>query len=329
MRAGFGWKPGVVGAVRLDADTKDVAGCTFRTGKPLIVDDVYHSPDFRYPEVLREHGIISVLNVPVPVEGSILGVLEVDSDEARRFTDDDVNFLQGFAQFLGAAIEHRRLAAIQAGHAVQSQVIAAEREVLFRELHHRVANQFQVIMGLLEVESRKPHGPAACTAFERATDRVASLALAHEQLSAGKINDDVDLAGYLHSLCNSIPLPETIRLRRSVGDAIVPSRVAVRVGLIVNELITNSIKHAFGPNGGSVTVAFRPDHGRREAVLTVSDDGRGMQEARRGSAGLRLLDELVRQIGGRWGANEVEPSGTIVRVEFGLAQSPHAGGEPP
>ena len=81
------------------------------------------------------------------------------------------------------------------------------------------------------------------------------------------------------------------------------------------------------PPGGTVSVTFRPDHAQQHAVLTICDDGPGVQEARKGGAGLRLLGELVRQIDGHWQRHEAEPSGTVVRVEFPLAQPLDAGGE--
>src|SRR6185312_6057980 len=140
IRAGIGWDDGVVGHASLPADIASPPGRAFHTCTPVYIDDLPGSEEYRYSDLLRAHGIVSLINVPIAVEGSVWGVLEVDSDEARRFYQEDEDFLAGLARVLGRAIElKRRVAADMAAH-LERRILLHEREVLFRELQHRVAN---------------------------------------------------------------------------------------------------------------------------------------------------------------------------------------------
>src|SRR3954462_13978021 len=85
IEAGVGWNPGVVGNVSFGADRHSSPGRSLQTGAPVVCEDIRHDPEFRYADVLREHNIISVLNVPVFVDGKHWGVLEVDATEKTAF----------------------------------------------------------------------------------------------------------------------------------------------------------------------------------------------------------------------------------------------------
>src|SRR5215217_3329146 len=134
IEAGVGWKPGVVGTVTLGIDRASPPGHSIQTAAPVIIEDLPNDPDYRYSAVLQAHGIISVLNVPVMIDGKTWGVLEVDAAEPRTFDDGDVGFLTTIANMLGMAL--RRCEADQkaltaaAKHARE----LAQADVLLREL---------------------------------------------------------------------------------------------------------------------------------------------------------------------------------------------------
>jgi GAF domain-containing protein len=89
--AGIGWKPGVVGELALPADAASPPGRSIQTAAPVIIEDLADQNEFRVSPVLREHGIVSLLNVPVMIDGRSWGVLEIDGEEPRIFDDDDVS----------------------------------------------------------------------------------------------------------------------------------------------------------------------------------------------------------------------------------------------
>src|SRR4029453_9001800 len=104
VRSGVGWKPGVVGHARVGNDLQSPAGYAFRTGEPVLSNDLDSEPRFRTPKLLAEHGIRSAINVLVRADGDAFGVLEVDSTNRGEFANFDIAFLQTLANTLGVAI---------------------------------------------------------------------------------------------------------------------------------------------------------------------------------------------------------------------------------
>jgi PAS domain S-box-containing protein len=179
-------------------------------------------------------------------------------------------------------------------------------EVLLKEIHHRVKNNLQVISSLLKLHAEQISDPLGRAAFLDAQDRVRAIALLHERLHQSKTPGDVDVADYAESL---IPTLLRAYARRPVGtrvetNAIVlPVDVAVPFGLILNELVTNAVKHAFdddavtSPRIDIVLEADGPDF-----VLTVRDNGRGfpagLDVATSTRLGMHIVRTLTRQLGG-------------------------------
>jgi len=105
VRAGINWHPGVVGSATLPSGLRSPPGNAFRTGQPVQVADLPAQSDFEHSALLREHGVVSLLNVPVRTERAIWGVLEVDGIVPGSFSQEQVHFLQSLANVLGAAIQ--------------------------------------------------------------------------------------------------------------------------------------------------------------------------------------------------------------------------------
>ncbi|WP_232798403.1 sensor histidine kinase [Salinibacter altiplanensis] len=176
-----------------------------------------------------------------------------------------------------------------------------EKEVLLHEIHHRVKNNLQVISSLLNAQARDVESPAIEDRFTETQDRIRSMASIHEQLyqsdDLARIEFDAYLEGLLDDLFRS---HRTAHIDRTLAADTQPLSVdqAIPSGLIVNELVTNALEHAF-PEGrsGTVAVTFRADEGT--ARLTVADDGRGADGLdENGRLGLRLVHGLTRQLRG-------------------------------
>jgi signal transduction histidine kinase/CheY-like chemotaxis protein len=108
VRAGVGWHSGVVGHVTIEAEMSSPAGYALHTGKPVLSNHLSAEDRFQTPELLVEHGVRRALNVILLGDGHPYGVLEVDSEMAGAFTDNDIDFLQAVANLLGLALERRR-----------------------------------------------------------------------------------------------------------------------------------------------------------------------------------------------------------------------------
>jgi two-component sensor histidine kinase len=321
--AGVGWKPGVVGALALPIDETSPPGRCLQTAMPVMVEDMPGSTEFRLSALLREHGIVSLLNVPVRVDGNVWGVLEVDAGTPRVFDEGDVSFLTTFANILGMALQRMEAERSLLDSLAQSAQAEARGEVLLKELQHRVKNNFQVIISFLSLQ-RRHADPQNQARFTSVMDRVHAIALAHDQLTFENDAGHVEFGDYLRALCANIdPHLDGIAIEVEAGRVTLPIDRAVPAGLIVNELVTNSIKYAFDETGGVIRVAFHVEADIGEACLAVEDNGRGMVSPkpgngkREGGLGMTLVDAFAGQLDGR-----VEPlaleRGTGTRVCFPL-----------
>ena len=184
----------------------------------------------------------------------------------------------------------------------------AEKEALLKEIHHRVKNNLQVVSSLLYLQEANLSDPESIGVLQQSQNRIKSMALIHEQLYGTADLARIDFGRYVNELATNLMDahgvdPARIRLTVRADAVALPVDLAVPCGLIINELVSNAFKHAFGPDaGGKVEIAVRsPDSGR--LTIVVADDGVGFsrQEAESDatSLGLRLTETLIAQLGGR------------------------------
>jgi PAS domain S-box-containing protein len=180
-----------------------------------------------------------------------------------------------------------------------------EKEVLLKEVHHRVKNNLQIISSLLALQARGNGDPEVRRMFEESQGRIRSMALIHEQLYQSGELSRVDFLEYVRRLCSYLiecsgDQDGRVSLRLDVAAVPLPLNLAIPCGMILNELVSNALKHAF-PAGrrGTVSIGFESRGG--DYRLSVSDDGVGTAAAeppKPGSLGLKVVDALVKQIGG-------------------------------
>ncbi len=155
-----------------------------------------------------------------------------------------------------------------------------EKDTLLRELQHRVKNNLQMITALIRLESRNLPDEATGERFDRLAGRINSLALLYQSLSEEGAGESVDLGVYLSQIASAVMQAhavEGIRLDLQVDTWPVSINVAMPTGLVVNELLTNSLKHAFtGRDGGTITLHSLVDE--KGCRVTVADDGVGLAE---------------------------------------------------
>jgi len=199
----------------------------------------------------------------------------------------------------------------------------AEKDVLLKEVHHRVKNNLQIIASLLRMQAQNFPNPELSAALRDSQNRVESMALIHEQLYESGDLREVDVAHNASMLISHLlhsfgvdPARVTGRVQMeplplSVGQAI-------PVGLILNELVSNALKHAFPEaRQGAIVVEGRAD--RDEVHLSVRDDGIGLPanldiEKTEGSLGLRIVSILVRQLKGS--LHVARSNGSVFRIRF-------------
>jgi len=213
--------------------------------------------------------------------------------------------------------ERDALAATVEGHLQRLQ----KSEVLLRDVHHRVKNNLQVIASLLGLQAEYIDDPKALEAFAESQSRVRAMALAHERIYQSSDLARVDLAAYVRDLAErllvALGVDAGVALEVDVEPVTLPMDSAIPCGLLISELISNSIKHAF-PEGraGTISVGLRRDDD--QIILTVADDGiglpAGLDYRQTESLGLQLVTILAQQLDA---AVDVDTSsGTRFRIAF-------------
>lgn len=181
-----------------------------------------------------------------------------------------------------------------------------EKEVLLKEIHHRVKNNMQVITSLLSLQSKTIGDVNALTVFEDSQNRVKSMALIHETLYQSKDLSRINFAEYLQKLVAHVSRsyrirPNAIKINLHVNDVSLPIDTAVPCGLIINELASNALKYAFPADAkGEVNITFARADDRYS--LCVSDTGVGLPpdfDPEQGkSLGMKLVRMLTTQLSG-------------------------------
>jgi signal transduction histidine kinase len=197
--------------------------------------------------------------------------------------------------------------------------VLAQRETLLRELHHRVKNNLEVIDSLLQLQAGALPDPRLRAALAETSTRVHAIAEIHRLLHGAGDFARVDMKAYAEALSASLiaifaVAPERVRVSVDAQPVRLDLLRAVPAGLILNELFSNALKHAFpGDRGGAISVGLAVEAGRVE--LAVRDDGVGLPEPLpSGTLGLKLVRVLVEQLGGTVVLESA--AGTTVRVRF-------------
>ena len=317
VRAGVGWGPGVVGKATIGADYESPGGFALRTGKPVISNHLGGEDRFRTPELLLEHGIHRAINVILQGDQEPFGVLEVDSRSPGKFTEYDLAFLQGAANILGMAIERQRFER-------DLKAALARHEVLLREVDHRVKNSLQLVISFLRLQGDGAEQPEVRRHLQEAAGRISAIARVHQRLNQTAKIEFLDLGAYLSDLCKDV---DEVAANCTVIAEVIPGVEiatvrAISTALLVNELIANAAKHAYGEGTSArIWVALtRLDDNR--IAIAVRDEGVGLPkgfDARGGKGlGMRIVNALARQLDAEI---QVEPRhpGTEMRVVMDIA----------
>ncbi len=201
-----------------------------------------------------------------------------------------------------------------------------EKEILLREIHHRVKNNLQMIASLLNLQSRRVDDPKARNAFRDSRTRVRTMALVHEALYRSEDLSRIDFGEYLTNLCRDIEKAVAagphVRLNVETHPAQLPIDTAIQSGLIVHELLSNALKHAY-PKGGPGTVRVRFGPAKTPPgnyVLSIQDDGIGMAEdfdpRAQSTLGFQIIDSFIDQMNADMKIETAPGKGTTFHIRI-------------
>lgn len=242
LKAGLGWKDGLVGNATVGIDSESQAGYTLLAHGPVIVDDLLTEQRFSGPPLLTEHGVRSGMSVVIEGTGARpFGVFGIHDTRIHKFDATDASSLQSLANIIANAAR---------------QVEALRRqELLTREIAHRSNNLLQVV------------GVIARQTFTKGVDPATVTATFGERLSAiSRANRLISQGGWMPTrfkeLVNEVMLPYQERIETSGRDILLPPKLCFDIGLVLHELATNSIKYgSLGSEAGRISIAWKVTEG--------------------------------------------------------------------
>lgn len=251
--------------------------------------------------------------------GQVIGWLELFSFPLIDHKTDQV---KGVIEYVRDISERKK---------AQDALLASLRgkDILLKEVHHRVKNNMQIISSLLNLQSNYLQGPETRLALKECQNRIYSMALVHDKLYREKDLASIDFGDYtekllIHLFHVFIPKSEGVTFSIRVEAPALTVDIAIPLGLILNELISNSLQHAFNPGaGGALEVSLTPEDSR--LVLKVEDNGRGFEPAVASRFGLEIVRLLSAQLGGEFIISSLQGRGTTARVSFPFHRESHPG----
>lgn len=197
-----------------------------------------------------------------------------------------------------------------------------QRDILIREVHHRVKNNLQIIMSLLNLQSRRITDPAQLAVFEETKNRISALSLLHQTLYQTNNLEFINLNAFVTDLCQQMLRAawrgdsSAVQFKIDIPDIIVRTEMATPLTLLLTEAVTNSLKHAFKRRGvGLIEISLT--QGENSTTLVIKDNGAGVPSdgPQKGSIGTALINGFVRQLGGTL-ETVSDDEGTTVTMQF-------------
>lgn len=321
-------------------------GTTWKTiieGRARFIPDADEDPSLG--QAARDLGAASYVSMPLKLEDDTVGCIHIHSFKKGAFTKDHLKLLEIVAKQLETAINNarktealrmseealrktkddleervrERTSELQKSNTLLIKEILerrcvenelkqslAEKDVLLKEIHHRVKNNLQIISSLLNLQSRKIKDKNARSSFLESNNRIQSIATLHEQLYRSKDLSRIDFGAHIRNMTNHLLRSYGVRnsdisVDIEAGQVYLNINTAIPCGLIVNELVSNAIKHGFaGRTKGNIKIGFGKDG--EKYVLTVANDGERFPEDvdinSSATLGLELVTSLAKQLKG-------------------------------
>jgi len=288
----------------------------------LIIDLTTFSEPTDMVKSLLDQGQSALLCIPLVYQGRLTGAIFSLANRTGDFQAEHIEIMQEVAHSLAIVIQHAYMRKELKCHAQKLELAVKDKDVLLRELHHRVKNNLQIISSVLNIQARALKDESSVNIFQNTQDRVKSMALVHEQLYTSNDIKHVCIKRFITELtCNLQHVYKTyqrdIAVEIDVFQACMDIDTAIPFGLIINELISNALKYAFPDekNGEiKIGVQFEQDIFK----LVISDNGIGLPEQmdlqNTKSIGLQLVTALVDQLDGT--IELIRGSGTYISVCF-------------
>jgi PAS domain S-box-containing protein len=253
-----------------------------------------------HPSYIKQDGHLHIkkfLSVPVMLKNELVGQISL-ANSSRDYTEYDLDAIKRLVHFYSLALQK-----IRDRNKIKSSL--DEKEVLLREVHHRVKNNMQIISSLLNLQIQLEDHTESENVLKESQGRIKAMAMVHEKLYQSDNFSKINFKDYLTNLVSDIFYSYGIRGKimweLDIDDINIGIDTAIPLGLIINELVTNSVKYAFpGDRKGIIKIIFKLEDDKN--VLIISDDGVGipadLEVEKTKTLGLLLVNSLVDQLDG-------------------------------
>lgn len=257
--------------------------------------------------------IDNLLTVPVVLGEELVGQITL-INAPDNFTDDDLKAIERLAVFYALAIQNKR-----AEEEIKQSL--EDNKILLREVHHRVKNNMQIISSLLNLQINYEEEKKAVNVLKESQGRVKSMSMVHEKLYQSPSFTKIDFKNYVEQLIKDIFYSYginngNIETVMDIDNIEIGIDTAIPCGLIINELVTNTVKYAFPQNKGILYIKLKSIQDKIE--LVIADNGIGLPEdfdfTNSDSLGLQLVNNLVTQIDGQISLDQSH--GTAFTISF-------------
>lgn len=264
---------------------------------------------------LSPNDIKSMIDVPLRSEGVMIGVICFEHIESmREWNYEEQKFAQSVAQLLSLALETKKKREYL--EALESLVM--QKDLLLSEINHRVKNNISIILSLINLQKSKVKDKFHEVLIDEIKSKVFSMAAVQEQLHLSKHLDRINVEEYLHRLVKNLDSSfggdKKVSIDWNLKSVLVDITKAIPLGLIANEIITNSYKYAFPPTNLTPTLQISCSETNGLIVLNIKDNGPGISKSTEHGMGMDIVESLCSQIDGK--VEYVYEAGLSVTVSF-------------
>jgi signal transduction protein with GAF and PtsI domain/anti-sigma regulatory factor (Ser/Thr protein kinase) len=291
----------------LQADAIDsVIGSVLHLGQPIYIANVQADARYRGKELARQEGLVSLLSVPLSVRDRVIGVFNCYSTEPRQFSEEQQTLFATLANQTALAIENARL---------------VTNTAVIREMHHRIKNNLQTVAMLMQLQLADADRLNPREILQTNIHRIRSIATVHEILSEKGFRL-VDVKDVLERICQAtaetmIHSSQSLTIRVFGDTLALPSKPATAIALVVNELVQNSLEHAFAEHSADGQIEISLGRSPEEIIIIVRDNGSGLPDEMQPGLGLEIVETLVKEdLSGRLKFNLPPDGGTEISLRL-------------
>ena len=289
----------------------------------IINDASQQAHDFTLDPYLNDQQVISVLCLPIKLQNEMIGVLYLENNiNSNVFTENSITTLNLLISQCVISLKnawlYKSLDEKVKERTKELEKSNEEKSFLLKEIHHRVKNNFQIVSNLLSFQKREINDPKISQKFEDSRLRITSMAKIHERMYQAEdlktINVKKHLSELVYEIVDNYQIEAIITVNTNIQDVNINMKTLIPIGLIINEIITNSMKYAFSNlEKGTISMSLKAiDKSTFEMIL--GDNGIGIDQAQKGSLGMTLVNIFVKQIEGTIALLDIP--GTNYKITF-------------